>query len=853
MSVLAAAANGNLTAAATWGLIDSTSFSRSQSASTALTTSYVESSSFTPGAITIDGIAVYISTRAASPSGTMSVRLAQGGVTVTGTEVTVNVSDVPTCSNSSSTTIPDGTGEGGWFFLKFAAPVTLIAATAYTLSAKTSSGSQVNLNSTATSNWSRYLRTTTTQAPAAGDDMIIVGEWTAAATVTNRTVTMDSTALTDYGSASTSQVSPALAIGKGGTLSYGTAGTTDYKLQLSGWLVMYNGGTFNMGSSGAEIPRGSTAQIVFDCANAGDFGTIGRNGSTINTAGLSRTLNKNITWTRLTSDVSAAGTTGNVAADTGWLNGDSLAFAPTNRPTSLSGTTQAEKKSLTADATSTSITFAAVANAHSGTSPTQGEVMLLTRNVKWTATTSSNQTFITLAAGAVMNTSWTEYDFLGLNSTAKFAVIETFTNNASGGNTIIDSCSFHDTGRDGIYFVGSSGGGKGTVNNCTFYNTPFTFIKNEATTEIAAYTNNCGTFHGGNGGFRLNDVGGTVTGNVVSGGINGTNDGFMLTETTGATIGTFKDNMSHSEAGSCISLPGLYQGTIENHTGYYGAWSGGTGGFNFGNVNLGPASVGGFTVKGCNFFGNAVCNYWFQGNDVFYQIPVTFDNCTGNSTTGNATTTNVQFDQKTHIIENFYFYSCDFDTASGVKNACTNDFTWGGPGTVSGVIAENCKFGATNILTGNANWNTLGQFGMQRLQQTDGTHRRYKKYGLILSNSGTVHSSNLSEELQPNNASNKLTSASMFVPCTDGQTKNVSVWLRKNSSYAGAAPRVINKRQDSMGVNADTVVATFSAAADTWQQQSFTTPAALEDGMFEFYVDCDGTAGSVFVDDWAVA
>jgi hypothetical protein len=77
----------------------------------------------------------------------------------------------------------------------------------------------------------------------------------------------------------------------------------------------------------------------------------------------------------------------------------------------------------------------------------------------------------------------------------------------------------------------------------------------------------------------------------------------------------------------------------------------------------------------------------------------------------------------------------------------------------------------------------------------------------------------------------------------------VTVQVQKNGTYNGAAPRLILKRQDSMGVTSDTVKATFSASANTWQAQVGSSPTAPQDGVYEFIIDCDGTAGSVFVGD----
>jgi hypothetical protein len=102
MANLISTTNGNFTSASTWKLVDSTSLNLTLTSGTALTTSYVQSNAFTPGAVTIDGIAIYISSRSSSPTGTFTIGLHAGGVLVSGTEVVVNVSDTSSyfdCSN----------------------------------------------------------------------------------------------------------------------------------------------------------------------------------------------------------------------------------------------------------------------------------------------------------------------------------------------------------------------------------------------------------------------------------------------------------------------------------------------------------------------------------------------------------------------------------------------------------------------------------------------------------------------------------------------------------------------------------------------------------------------------------
>jgi hypothetical protein len=325
MAVLLSCATGNLTTASTWALVDSTSFLRSEGGSSTLTSSAARSSGFTPGAITIDAIAVFIQFRAVSPSGTMTVELWNntGSTIVSGTSVTVNVSDLPLCSSTGN--------EGGWIVLKFSASVTLIAATSYMVQASSTVGSQVVLWTNGTpSNWCRALRTTTTQAPVAGDDMIVAGEHTGAGTGNDLIVTNDQTAATDYGSNTNSTVTPAMSVCKRGTLKWADGSAANPKMRLSGHLIVYSGGTLNIGTTGTPIPRDSVAILEFDPAADGDMGLIGRNGSTVNIQGLSRTSGKNIWKTLLNADYA-----GNLAAASNVNVSAAISGAWSNDPSGL--------------------------------------------------------------------------------------------------------------------------------------------------------------------------------------------------------------------------------------------------------------------------------------------------------------------------------------------------------------------------------------------------------------------------------------------------------------------------------------------------------------------------------------
>jgi len=298
MAVLASIATGNFTAASTWGVVDSTSYLNAETGSDVLTTAYsgTRTSIFTPGAITISHIGVKLSVRTGT-TGTMSVSLYNDSLIadVAGTEVTIDCADLPVAATADL--------NGGWHFFKLSSPVLLLAATDYRVQAKTSSATQISLfRDGTTDNFSRALITTTTQAPIAGDDMIVAGEYTGSGTSNSFVVTMNETATTDYGAASTSLVTPALAICNKGTLLFGTTAATGYNLKLSGHLIVYSGGILNIGTTGTPCPRDSTIKINFDCAANVDFGLTIRNLGTGIGQGLSRTSGKNIYYCKLNTD-----------------------------------------------------------------------------------------------------------------------------------------------------------------------------------------------------------------------------------------------------------------------------------------------------------------------------------------------------------------------------------------------------------------------------------------------------------------------------------------------------------------------------------------------------------------------
>ncbi len=842
MATRCAAASTNWTTSTTWATIDATSFSNSESANTALTTSFVESTGATTGAITVDAILVKIASRNASPTGTMTVHLAVAGVEVTGTAVTVNVSDLPTCTATTGTTTPVATAEGGWFCLKFAAPVLLLVATSYTVGAKTSSSSQVNLWSAATTNWSRALRTTATANMAAGDDAIITKEWVSAGNGTARAVTMNETATTAYGSNTTSQVTPSLAITQGGTLTFSTGIAAN--LRQLGYVIVYNGGTLNIGASGAEVGRSSTAVLQFACTADGDFGLVARRGATVTMAGLSRTSAKIVSQTKLNADAASSATSITIVDDTGWLSGDTVCLAPTTQTN-----TQFESKALTGNATATTAAISALTNAHSGTSPTQAEVGLLTRNVQFTAVTANTVTFFYVADTATVSCSWTDFRYISTNATGKRGI----EINTTTGSCTIDYCSIRDADACWWYITGATASNI-TITNTVHYNGTVAsnavgcFQIATATSGTWTVSNNmfCGATTASSTMGILSDIGGTFTNNSLSGNTAGANGALQLAE-TGALLGTFSGLSVHSNASIGIRASVSCYGTISTSN----VWRN-----NADAVQYTVPINQNFTLLSCNIFGNNGSGITTLTASQSTVANLILDNCTFNGDTTFGQTNGIFV--RAGTTGNIYLYSSQFSVVSGIKTKQTNDMQFDttlSNALVSRVFADNTILNGTNVYAA-VNTMAYGAFlSAQNFGQTANDNRTYiangsATPGLIQSNTGTVYGSNtLSEQMTPGSTTVKLVSQSIFVECASGKAATPVIQVRKDGTYNGSAPRLILKRQDSMGVTIDTVLDTLSVGVNTWEALTGTTGLAPQKGIFEFVIDCDGTAGSAFVGD----
>lgn len=832
MTRLISIATGNLTAAGTWGTVDATSLLDSEAASTAVSTSNLDSSTFTPGVITCDGIALKLNARAVSPSGTFTITLRNSTGSLDVASVTVNVSDLPAALAANN--------DGGWVFFKFSSPQLLLGATNYIVRVVCSTtGSQVTLYRDATSNnWSRMLRTTTTGAPAAGDTMHIMGELTGAGTGNNFTVTMDQTATTDYGPGTDGSV--ATTVSARGTLTYGASASTNYYLKQSGDLLIYLGGTFNMGTTGTPMPSTSSAILEFDPVADGGMGLVVR-GGTVTIQGNALTT----TRCRLNADAAANATALTADASTGWVNNDDIVVAATSATVNTEGQTEKGQVSSTSSTTINVKSFAGTGggllNAHSGTSPTQAEIINLTRNIKIRSATSTIMTYVFIGGMATANIDYAEFQYLGQNGANKRGL--EINSSATGADSVtVSYSSFHEFEAGGVYLAAAGGALSVVLEFCNFWNCAN--VSGSALTTIAtpnSYKIDSNWFVGqlttNQSCVILSDAGSTFTNNVIAGvGTTNTGIGVTLAEAAGI-IGTISGNLIHHCGSIGWSQGALVGGTISTLTIY--SCGNNVAGFRIGGAVSQKLVLVTLKIFGCNITGLDLGNS-FGPAFIELRSPNIYGNTNGVSNGSNASL-------KLYI----------FDGSLGVTSINTGaDILLAG---ALEVFAFNTTFASTTEFSRSNS--PLGSF--IRSHKNDASATTFKAFyanGSIQNDSTTRHTaSGYSWKLTPVSATQKLVlpGPSGFdtfkTPVSASVLVTITVYLQKDGSYAGNAPRLVlvGGIVGGVGSAGTDVTAAMAGGSGAWEQLSVSaTPN--ETGEVEWYVDCDGTTGNVYVDDASV-
>lgn len=844
MSALISSATGNLTASGTWSLADPTSFMDSEAATTAISGAG-DSGNFIPGAITIDAMAFKVASRVASPTGTITMTLRDQLAGTDVVSVTVNQADI---------------GESGWHVLKLAAPVTLVAIKQYLIRMQASVSSQVTIYRNASlNNWARALRVTTNQAPVAGDQLIIAGELTGAGTGNNFTVTMDQTAITSYGSASFPH---SIGVSKRGTLTCAASASTAYNLKWKGIMRVSGGGILNTGTTGTPMPSTSSLTLTMDVATNVDSGLVIGTGGTWNGRG-NAISNTNAL---LAANAAALATSLTTNISTGWKSGDVIAIAPSQR-----NNLEAEKVTLSGDASGTAVPIGALVNAHSGqiftkngiNFDTRSEIINLTRNVVVIGTSSSLQGYIFFDNSAIIDIQYHEIAFMGSGTANKRGIdVQTTT-----GSCALQFCSIHD------FIVSSSIGfnlGTSNCNNITYnnnvsYNHSLSHIVTQPfnTNSNLTFTNIIAILHQSTSPMLWFQIAGATYSNITCAGgaangigiLLGANTPFANTVSNIVVHSCNGVNMDFSHAGGTVSGIKCYRGSVSNRSNI--CWAGLVA---YGSVIDNLQSFGnvqsGFSFEQDSFSGNGsfvgrliIKNSTFDSDPSLSATPIGI-NFTSSSNGISPGHSKIEMENCT-VGANYAFTTGDFVVPAGYPL-----------GVFMQMVCRMITTGSTTRFSGNSNLVIGSYISFQRLNGTAGNHLTYMDYGVLSIDTVISGVASPSMRMAPINASNKLNSGVLdqgfLAPVANGQSLTASVAIRKSvvgdgSAYNGNQPRLIVRKNICIGINADTVLATYSAAAGSWNTISGTTVTATDDGVMEFIIDCDGTAGWINIDDFAVS
>ena len=856
MATLLSISDGNFTSSSTWKVVDATSFLDAVGAANGSAVSGVNSNAFTPGAITVEGVALQVRNRSSSIGGTVTVSLwnTTANALVTGTEVTINVSDLPDTYD-----LINARGMG-WVYFKFASPVTLLAATNYAVRLSSSIANSVAVYSGGGNNWSRALVTSTTAAPASTDTLIITGEHTSAGVNATRTVTMNNTNSTAFGQTYVSVK---------GTLSYGTSSSTAYNLRLTGNLFVTSDGTLNIGTSGTPIPNNSTAVLEFNVSSTGQYG-LNVAGGTFNAYGQAKT-----NYVRLAADAAVAATSLTLSSvPTNWLSGDTIGITGTTTTA-----TQAEVRTLSANVTTTTATVSSgLTNAHGGNSTTlvQAHVTNLTRNVIIRSVSATLPAYSTYnGTNSTSNIFNVLFSMMG-STAATTAAIGYFTTLSRNSSITVTNCV--------VYQATPAASGFGISSQSSTLTSPISYTITDnvvwgligvgiSNNGNSAYTtkNLSGNLVVRSAAFTLQDITANSDNCVIA---NSTTTGNPAAATIAfntssspyptGTISVFTNLETYGNAGSGFSLnhtnTSQATGKVTINANNITSWRNASSGFNFGAVEFNN-SLGVIILDNAKSFGSAVSAVAINS---ISNCTAIFKNSTFWAGTTQVSPTGISGVQLTlpNRNESVLFTDCIFgkDHLGNTSSFSTSVISLVNFRGSSNVFLYNPTTTGTLISRNTAYSNSSGYSPgviIQKLNGTTGSDFVYTNTSTISLDSSIFRTSSPSTRLAPVNAIGALVpSSTVRIPIKSGQTSTVSVWVRKSTlgdgtAYDGGQPTLVMRPNLAMANLDNTTVATMTASAGTWEQLTYTTGTAAYDTTLEFIVVCDGSAGWVNIDEWS--
>jgi len=689
--------------------------------------------------------------------------------------------------------------------------------------------------------------------------------------LTGHTVTLDQSV--EVGADTTTA---AIHVNTGGKLQVLSTLAADVILTLQGDLLV--DGTVEFGTVANPIPssRIFTVKLNKSAAGAdGKYGWIINPGSTCTVQGYVLPVWK----TLLTVNAGINDTALTVSDSTGWVNGNLIVIAGTNRPT---GPTDRQCEKLTVSSTSgtTLNVTSGLVYAHAGVSPIQAEIINLTRNIKVTSfdTTTGGMGYagyVYAQTTSVSNFDGVEFSYVGYNLANKY----TFAITTTTGSCSIENCAVHDTkaaftstsNANNISFKNIAMGWVGLITawNNTFYISGYGGACSNETLDnicvIGAGSNTISVssvFYISSSSYQSNVVFSNLT-TASCTASNGINLGLGIGMTDWPNRKIASNMISHSNCGLGISFGGT-GAKITNIKSYRNS----SGGINGGGGDD-------FIGENWEVFGNGSYGGWGRIASI---VRGTYRNLTFNGDTTYSQSEGIH-DGGGYILD-AHFYDCNFSVESGIKTKHTTAdisregyFNYGDK-----IYFHNCVLNATNPISGfhgtasypnNATAGQPDDYGvcMEEVNGVANTFKSYFNTGIIQSDIVIYHTAPRSVRMLPSvnpiliNRKHR-SQPTKKVAIKSGQRAILSVWVRESVvgdasgvKYNGNRIRLMLKRSDRLGVTDDiTVLATATVASvGAWEKISGQTPIATKDGVFEVYVDCDGTAGWINYQDWEVA
>lgn len=828
MAALFSIASGNSTDASTWAVAEASSFRDSEGGSQNITTLNSDGDSFTlASTVVCSGLAVKL--LSAGATGVFTALLRSAGADVAGTSISVNCSVLPTL--------------GGWAVLQFASNVTLPAGT-YNVRCSCTVSNNVILYRTGTNlQLCRALITTTTAAPAAGDQFIVTGNYTGASAINSFTVTWNHTVTTIFGNVSFPQ---SLHVAQGGTLQLANAASTNYKMSIAG-VVQNRSGTLNFGTSGSPLDSTSTFDLQFENTAVVDSGFQHWSGTT-NMYGADNRVN----YTLLTADVAVSGTPVQltVQSTTGFLVGDTVVVTCTNQATR----SQMSVATVSSVDSATLITISSTQFAHLGTNDANGDrraaLVNVTRNITIRGKSSTLTTYIDAGNGPTSGTA-------GHITLSNISLINFGSTVATAGRRGVDirssSVPMNATMNKVVMYIGGASNSIGindtgsnaattlTVTNCSIIGFA-TGINVGQTGHVSTYEYNLITnilnshaYTSGNARnvFRYNRISGIVaSGNV--GCVNLTPDSVTQTPTGEIAYNYF----------GCSSYGVIW---ASNATGRYelhdNTYVQNTSAMYLG-LNAWIAAFGRQLLTNETIISTVNTPIISFGAGPFDLISCTF-------TKGVGTWTNVVSLQNQGI-NDVRFINCTINGGSLTSITTGTLAASHTTGTIKFINCTGLPDSETLITPNPHHFHESALIGSTKHNGTNGTSRAMIRCGVVRNDTTIVSGKLQSLRITPINASGGFKTGSRIefrVRVTSGTTISPSVMWRKSvvgdgTAYNGNQPRLCIKRNDAVGISADTVLATGTNAANgAWETLSGTTTTFTDSGEVVLFVDCDGTAG----------